>query len=86
MASFPNLWPHRPSDSSEGYRTFRDGLVAAALFAAHAIASALAELATPGSHAVRSLPTVSTGTGLTPQSATLSVGTSVLVSGGGSNV
>jgi hypothetical protein len=62
MASFPNLWPHRPSDSSEGSRSFGRRLVIAALvLAADAIASALTELATQGNRAVRFMPKHSTG-------------------------
>src|SRR3978361_396989 len=57
MASFLNLWPHRPSDSSEGSRISRRRLVVAALvLAASVIAFALSELATQGNHAVRSTP------------------------------
>ena len=83
MASFPDLWPHRPSDTSEGFGTFRVRLVAAVLSnAAHAIAIALSELATQGSHAVRSMPKHMTGARLTPQAAVLSVGASAVLTGG----
>ncbi|MDQ1535574.1 MAG: hypothetical protein QOF28_3335, partial [Actinomycetota bacterium] len=73
MASFPNLWPHRPSDSSEGSRTFRRRLVIAALvLAASVIAFALSELATQGNHAMRSTPDFLTrGLGPTQPSAPL---------------
>ncbi|MEN3272467.1 MAG: hypothetical protein V7636_1228 [Actinomycetota bacterium] len=86
MASFPNLWPHRSSDSSEGFRTFRVRLAGAALVhAASAIASALSELATQGTDALRSTLMHSTGTRFL-HSAALPVDASVLVHGGGSHV
>jgi hypothetical protein len=63
MASFPNLRPHRPSDSSEGFRAFRRRLVIAAfVLAASVIAFALTELAAPGNHAMHSTLRHSTGT------------------------
>jgi hypothetical protein len=84
MASFPNLWPHRPSDSSEGFRMFRVRLVAAALVpAASAGASALFELAAQGTDALRSTLMHSTGTRLL-HSAALPVDASGPVRGGGS--
>jgi hypothetical protein len=84
MASFPNLWPHRPSDSSEGFRTFRVRLAAAALVpAASAIASALSELAAQGTDALRSTLMHSTGTRLVLNSAALPVDASALVVRGG---
>jgi hypothetical protein len=62
MASFPDLWPHRPSDSSEGFGSFGYSLVAAAFVrAAHVNALALFELATQGSRAVTSRLRHSTG-------------------------
>jgi hypothetical protein len=61
MASFLHLRPHRPSESSEGFRMFRRRLVTAALeHAAAVIAFGLSELASPG-RAVRSLLKHSTG-------------------------
>ena len=83
MASFPNLWPSRPSDSSEGSRSFRRRLVIAAFVQAVThIAAALSELATQGNHAMRSTLRHSTGTRV----AALSFEASVLVTGGGPNV
>jgi hypothetical protein len=62
MASFPELWPHRPSDSSEGFGSFRHSLVTAAFVrAAHVIAPALSELATQGNRAVTARLGHSTG-------------------------
>jgi hypothetical protein len=87
MASFLNLWPHRPSETSEGFRMFGIRLVSAALVvAAHAIASALSELATQGSHAMRTQSKFLTGALSAPACSASLVRAPALVRGGGSRV
>ena len=78
MASFRNL-RRKPSARAEGSRVFRLRLVVAAVvLIAASTAVAISELATQGTHAVRSTPEFLTETQQALQLAALSVGVSAL--------
>jgi hypothetical protein len=83
MASFLDLWPYRPSETSEGFRMFRIRLAAAALIdAAHAIAVALSELATQGGRAMNTQSRFLTGALNAPAFSASLVRAPALVCGG----